>query len=342
MLLENVTKSQATTSYDAYRRKVSRNSNIKVVILLLLSIASCLFLFYYGFGEYSEKTQAYLITLRKPRFIAIVLSAVCIGVASIVFQSIIRNEIVTPSILGMGSLYSLVQTTLFFVVGADSVFIYNRNLGFLLNLAVMSVVSLTLYSYLFKKTNYNLLYVLLIGTVMSNFFGGITTAMTRIMDPNTYDTLLDNLVASFGRVNGDILLLSTGVIVGTLLFFHRDFRLLDVITLGKDQAINLGVAYDKVIGRLLLCVILLVSVSTALVGPMTFLGIIVSNLSRQVFITYRHSYLLTGSVLFGIVVLTGGQAIVEHILPFTTYISVVINILGGGYFLFLITKNKGV
>lgn len=329
-------------SYDAYRRKITRQCNLKVIVLVLLSIASCLFLFYYGLNEYSEKTQVFLLGMRRPRFYAIVLSAVCIGVASIVFQSIIRNAIVTPGILGMGSLYSLVQTVLFFVVGADSVFVYNRNIGFLLNLAVMSVVSLTIYSYLFKKTNYNLLYVLLIGTVMSNFFGGITTTMTRVMDPNTYDALLDNLVASFGRVNADILNMSTVVIIVTILFFYRDFRLLDVITLGKDQSINLGVDYDKVIGRLLLSVILLISVSTALVGPLTFLGIIISNLSRQVFMTYRHSYLLTGSVLFGVIVLTGGQAIIEHVLPFTTYVSVVINILGGTYFLFLITKNKGV
>lgn len=342
-MLDNSNKNQTSIpSYDVYRKKVLAKCNVKLVILVLLSVASCLFLFYYGLSEYSEKTQTYLLGLRRPRFYAIVLSAICIGIAAIVFQSIIRNAIVTPSILGMGSLYSLIQTVLFFVIGADSVFIYNRNLGFLLNLTVMSVVSLTLYSYLFKKTNYNLLYVLLIGTVMSNFFGGITTAMTRIMDPNTYDTLLDNLVASFGRVNSDILNISTVIIILTVLFFYRDFRLLDVITLGKDQAINLGVDYDKVIGRLLLCVILLISVSTALVGPLTFLGIIVSNLSRQVFMTYRHTYLLTGSVLFGIIVLTGGQAIIEHILPFTTYISVVINILGGGYFLFLITKNKGV
>lgn len=341
--MENASNSrQNPPSYEVYRRKILRQCNIKVVILILLAIISCVFLFYYGLNEYSEKTQVYLLGLRRPRFYAIFLSAVCIGVASIVFQSIIRNEIVTPEILGMGSLYSLVQTVLFFVVGGDSIFVYNRNYGFLLNLLVMSVVSLGIYSYLFKKTNYNLLYVLLIGTVMSNFFGGITTTMTRVMDPNTYDSLLDNLVASFGRVNSDILAMSTGIIIATIVIFYRDYRLMDVITLGKDQAINLGVDYNKVIGRLLLSVILLISVSTALVGPLTFLGIIVSNLSRQVFKTYRHCYLLTGSVLFGIVVLTGGQAIVEHILPFTTYISVVINILGGGYFLYLIMKNKGV
>lgn len=326
---------------DAYRRSVTAKSNIKVLVLLLLSIASCCFLLYYGLDEYSEKTQAYLMTMRQPRLYAIVLASICIGVASIVFQSIIRNAIVTPSILGMGSLYSLVQTSIFFVVGADSFLVYNRNLGFLLNLAVMSVVSLAIYGYLFKKTNYNILYVLLMGTVMSNFFGGITTAMTRVMDPNTYDSLLDNLVASFGRVNGDLLKISTVIILVTLIFFSRELRLLDLITLGKNQAINLGADYDKVVGRLLLCVILLVSVSTALVGPITFLGIIVSNLSRQVFQTYRHIYLLLGSVLFGFIVLAGGQGIIEHVLPFDTYISVIINIVGGSYFLFLIIKNKG-
>lgn len=331
-----------TSSKDQFRRKAMLKCNIKVVVLLVLAVLSCLFFLYYGLGEYSEKTQTFLMNIRKPRLYAIFLSGFCIGIASIVFQSIIRNAIVTPGILGMGSLYSLIQTSIFFILGSESVFIYNRNIGFLLNLTVMSVVSLALYGYLFRRTNYNVLYVLLIGTVLSSFFSSLTTGMTRVMDPNTYDSLLDNLVASFGRVNEDILKIALLVIVVSMVVFYRDLRLLDVITLGKDQSINLGVDYDKVISRLLLSVVVLISVSTALVGPMTFLGIIISNLSRQLFLTYRHSYLLTGSVLFGVIVLAGGQGIIEHILPFTTYISVVINILGGGYFLFLIVKNKGV
>ncbi len=314
---------------------------IVVLFMTALAVIACGFFLYWDLGSLSEKGRAYALNLRIPRLYAMVMAGFCIGIASIAFQSVIRNTIVTPCLLGMNSLYSLTQTAIFFFLGAESIFVYNKNLSFLTNLVIMSVMALVIYGYLFRKTNYNVLYVLLAGTVLSSFFGSLTTGMTRVMDPNTYDTLLDNLVASFGRVNGDILLIAFVVIVAVMVLFYRDFRLLDVITLGKDHAINLGVDYDKVITRILLAVVWLIAVATALVGPISFLGLIIANISRQLFNTYRHSYLLAGSALFGVIILAGGQGLIEHVLPFTTYISVIISIFGGGYFLFLILKNKG-
>lgn len=315
--------------------------NIMLGFMVLLAAASSYFFLYYGISELSEKAQAYTLNLRQPRLYAMGIAGFCIGAGSIAFQSVIRNTVVTPCLLGMNSLYSLVQTTIFFVLGTESIFVYNRNLSFLLNLGIMSVAALLIYGYLFRKTNYNVLYVLLAGTVLSSFFGSLTTGMTRVMDPNTYDTLLDSLVASFGRVNADILTIATVVVVAVVIIFWRDIRILDVITLGKDQSINLGVDYDKAISRILLAVVILIAVATALVGPISFLGLIIANISRQLFKTYRHSYLMAGSALFGVIILAGGQAFIEHVLPFTTYISVIINIVGGTYFLFLIMKNKG-
>ncbi len=323
------------------KKIVQSKHNQTLLIMILLAVIACSFFMFYGLDGLSQKTYDYAIRLRQPRLAAMIIAGSCIGIASIAFQSVIRNTIVTPCLLGMNSLYSLVQTTVFFVLGANSIFVYNRNIGFLMNLAIMSFVAVLMYGYLFRKTNYNVLYVLLAGTVMSSFFGSLTTGMTRVMDPNTYDTLLDNLVASFGRVNADILWLSIFIIIGVVVVFWREFTLLDVITLGKDQAINLGVNYDKSISRILLAVVILIAVATALVGPISFLGLIIANISRQLFQTFRHIYLLLGSALAGIIILAGGQACIEHLLPFTTYISVIISIFGGGYFLYLIIKNKG-
>ncbi len=303
--------------------------NRTLLMMIVLAVVSCAFFLLYGLDGLSARTYEYAIGLRQPRLVAMILAGGCIGVASIAFQSVIRNTIVTPCLLGMNSLYSLIQTLIFFVLGANSVFVYNRNLSFLLNLGVMSFVAVMMYGYLFRKTNYNVLYVLLAGTVLSSLFGSLTTGMTRVMDPNTYDTLLDNLVASFGRVNSDILWLSVVIILGVFLVFRKEFALLDVITLGKDQAINLGVNYDKSISRILLAVVILIAIATALVGPISFLGLIIANISRQLFKTFRHTYLLIGSVLAGIIILAGGQACIEHLLPFTTYISVIISIFGG-------------
>ncbi|MFI3128952.1 MAG: iron chelate uptake ABC transporter family permease subunit [Bacillota bacterium] len=318
----------------------TKNNRI-LLFMTALAVICCLFFMYYGLSGYSQKTFDYAIRIRKPRLFAMIIAGVCIGGASIAFQSVIRNTIVTPCLLGMNSLYSLIQTSVFFFLGVNSALLYNANLFFLVNLTIMAVVAVVMYGYLFRKTNYNVLYVLLAGTVLSSLFGSLTSGMTRIMDPNTYDTLLDNLVASFGRVNSDILWISVALILAVVIIFYKDIALLDVITMGKNQAINLGVDYDKTISRILLAVVILIAIATALVGPISFLGLIIANISRQLFKTYKHSYLLLGSMLAGIIVLAGGQAFIEHVLPFTTYISVIINIFGGGYFLFLIFKNKG-
>lgn len=326
----------------ALAKKKNLRLNLILALIIILSGIACYLFVFSGISELSEKGQAYILKLRKPRVYAMVLAGYSVGIASIAFQSIVKNYIVTPSLLGMESLYSLMQTIIFFSLGTNNIFVYNKNLGFIFNLVVMSITALAIYGHLFKITNYNILYVMLIGTVLSNFFGSFQTYMIRVMDPNTYDNLLDNLVASFGRVNSDILLISLVVIVGIMVIFYKYFRLLDVITLGKEQAINLGVDYDKVVGRLLLAIVLLISVATALVGPITFLGLIITNLSRQFFKTYRHIYLINGAAFLGIFILAGGQTLIEQVLPFETYISVVVNIIGGAYFLFLVMKNKGV
>ena len=203
----------------------------------------------------------------------------------------------------------------------------------------MGITATVVYSWLFKKTNHNVLYVLLIGTVLNSFFGSIQTTLTRVMDPNEYDSLLVSLVASFSNVNSAIIVFSL-VVMGCVMFWLRkELALLDILTLGKEQAINLGVDYDRCIRRLLLGVTLFIAVATAMVGPISFLGLIIANLSRQFLKTYRHSQLILGSALFGMVILVGGQLIVEQVYSYAVPVSVFITVFGGVYFLYLIMKE---
>ena len=218
----------------------------------------------------------------------------------------------------------------------------DNSLGFLIDLVLMGTVATFVYSYLFKKTKHNVLYVLLVGTVMTSFFSSIQTTMTRIMDPNEYDALLTNLVASFSNVNAQIITLSIVILVLVALILRKDIAQLDVLTLGKDQAINLGVDYDRCVRRLLLGVTLYIAVATAMVGPISFLGLIIANLSRQLFKTYRHKILILGSVLFGMIVLIFGQLIVEHVYTYSVPISVFITVTGGIYFLYLLLSKRSV
>lgn len=272
--------------------------------------------------------------------IAMLITAFAIGSASIVFQSIINNTIVTPCLLGMDQLYSLIHTAVFFVAGSGSFLAVNANAAFAVDLAIMGAVATVIYSYLFRKTNHNVLYVLLIGTVLTSFFSSIQTTLTRVMDPNEYDTLLTDLVASFSNVNSAILVLSVAVLALVAFALRKELALLDVLTLGKDQAINLGVDYDRCIRRLLLGVTLYIATATAMVGPLAFLGLIIANLSRQFLRTYRHSQLITGSVLFGMAVLIGGQLLVERVFVYSVPVSVFITVGGGVYFLYLLLTQR--
>ena len=264
-----------------------------------------------------------------------------VGGASIVFQSIINNRIVTPCLLGMNSMYTLVHTAIVFVVGSGSIVATNSNVAFAVDLVIMGIMATFVYSWMFRKTRNNVLYVLLIGTVLSSFFGSVQSTMIRVMDPNEYDTLLATLVADFNNVNSEVILFSLLLLTVLVVLLWRELRLLDVITLGKDQAVNLGVDYDKTVRRLMLGVVLCIAVATAMVGPISFLGLIIANLSRQLLKTHKHSRLIIGAVLMGMLAIIAGQLVSQHIFSYGVPISTFITIGGGIYFLYLLLFKKG-
>ena len=319
-----------------------RSNTRKFMILGIIVLLAVIGYMTVGVHFENPKLWRYSMKIRTPKLIVMLIVAFAIGAASLVFQSIINNTIVTPCLLGMNSLYTLIHTAVYFFAGATSALANSANLAFAVDLALMGAIATVVYSYLFKKTKHNVLYVLLIGTVMTSLFSSVQTTLTRIMDPNEYETLLSTLVASFSNVNSEIILFSMAVLLIVMFALRRELALLDVLTLGKDQATNLGVDYDKCVRRLLLGVTLFIAVATAMVGPISFIGLIIANLSRQLLKTYRHSQLVLGSVMFGMIVLIGGQLIVEHVFSYTIPISVFISLGGGVYFLYLLLRNRRV
>ena len=209
----------------------------------------------------NPKLLAYAMKIRTPKLIVMLITAFSIGGASLVFQSIINNTIVTPCLLGMNSLYTLIHTAVVFFLGSASVVASNANLSFAVDVVLMGVTATIIYSWIFKKTKHNVLYVLLVGTVLTSFFSSIQTTLTRVMDPNEYDSLLNTLVASFSNINSEIIVFSLILLAGVIFALRKELALLDVLTLGKEQAINLGVDYDRCIRRLLLGVTLCIAVA---------------------------------------------------------------------------------
>lgn len=319
-----------------------RKNRRKLALLVFLVVVAAAAYLFTDVSFANERLCRYAMKIRIPKLIAMLVTAAAIGGASIVFQSVINNTIVTPCLLGMNSLYTLIHTAVVFVAGSGSFLVVNGNISFAVDLVLMGVAATVIYSYLFRKTNHNILYVLLIGTVLTSFFGSIQSTLVRVMDPNEYDSLLASLVASFSNINSEIIVFAVLLLTVLIFALRRELALLDVLTLGRDQAVNLGVDYDRAIRRLLLGVALCIAIATAMVGPISFLGLIIANLSRQLLKTYRHSQLIAGSALFGMIVLAGGQMIVEQVFVYAVPVSVFITVGGGIYFLYLLLGKRRV
>ncbi|MEF9958642.1 MAG: iron chelate uptake ABC transporter family permease subunit [Niameybacter sp.] len=306
------------------------------VLGIFLAIGIVLFLFVGVEWTYFD----YAMKNRIPKILAMLLSAFCIGSATVVFQTITNNHILTPSVLGLDALYVLVQTFIVFILGATSPLIVNKQYNFIIALGVMIIASVGLYKVLFERGKGDVMFLLLVGMIFGTLFGSLSSFMQRVIDPNEYLALQNNLFASFNNIHTPILAMATILMLLLIPFVWDDLKLLDVMTLGREQAINLGVDYDRVVKKLIVVVTILISISTALIGPITFLGLLVVNVARQLFKTYKHTYLIIASVLLGGITLLYGQLIVEQVLGFTTTLSVVVNLIGGLYFIYLLLKES--
>ncbi len=303
-------------------------------ILLLVLVALFIFI------GLNSRNWDYALSRRIPKIIAIILTGSGIAFSSLVFQTITNNRILTPSVLGLDSLYMFIQTFIVFVFGSTTLAKAGEGFNFILAVGCMALFSVVLFKLLFKREGNNIFFLLLLGLVFGTFFQSLTSFMQVLIDPNEFLVVQNKMFASFNNVNTKILWLA---IIGTLLtmgYTYKYLRSLDVLSLGRENAINLGVEYDKVVKRMLIVISILVSVSTALVGPITFLGLLVVNITRQLLNTYKHKYLIIGSMLISSITLVGGQLIAERIMNFSTPISVVINLVGGLYFIYMLLREE--
>lgn len=337
--LKTASSSEAAATASSLKIQRSRRRRMLTRLGCLIGLV-VLFAGLYQFAFVNPKFFSYAMSIRLPRLIVLLTAGTAISAAAIIFQAIIRNNIVTPCLLGMNSLYLLIHTGVVFFLGSGSEFATNPVNAFAVDIIVMGTAASFIYYSIFQKTGGNVLYVLLIGTVLTTFFSSMQNSLTRIMDPNEYDALLNSLVASFTNVNAACII--PGIVLLALLawWLRRDLSILDVISLGREQAISLGVDYETTLRRLMVGVALCIAVATALVGPLSFLGLITANVARQMFTTYRHTYLIAGASLVGMLVLAAGQFIVEHVMVYSVPVSVFVTIGGGIYFLYLILTQK--
>ena len=311
-----------------------RNTTKLGILTIVTVILIAVFLFTDVKGSWD-----YVLSKRTEKIFAMILTGAAIAFSTIVFQTITNNKILTPSIIGLDSLYMLIQTFLVFTLGSTSS-LMSQNINFFISIGLMVLFVGILYKIIFKREGSNLYFLLLIGIIFGTLFESISSFMQVLIDPNEFMRIQDKMFASFNNINTDLLMISFILIILVTLYFLKFIKYLDVLSLGKEHAINLGVDYDRIVKRLLVVVAILISIATALVGPITFLGLLVVNVTYQLFKTYQHKFLILGSILVSIISLVGGQLIVERVFTFSTTLSVIVNFIGGVYFIYLLLKQS--
>ncbi|WP_348921525.1 iron chelate uptake ABC transporter family permease subunit [Enterococcus rotai] len=317
-------------------KKFFQSSAVKVILLLIAVIAVCaLYLSYKTYGNW-----AFALELRGKKLLAFVFVGIAATFSTISFQTMTQNHFLTPNILGLDSLYVFIQTLLFFFLGGQQLLGNETIATFLLNVLLMVSASIMLSRFLLKKGGNDLFLLLMIGIILGTFFNSISTFLQVVMDPNEYDLLQGKLFASFGNVNSQHLLIAGILITFLAGFLWLKSHALDVLHLGNEQATSLGINVPRFQFVLLTVISALIGLSTALVGPVTFLGFIVANMSYQLMRTYKHRELFLGGSLLSILLLVFGQFLVEQVFQLNTTLSIVIEFGGGVYFVGKIISER--
>lgn len=313
----------------------TRTIVVFAVLGLLVAVAATAFMTLGAQGRWD-----FVLPFRGKKLLALVLVAYAIAVSTVLFQTVVNNRILTPSIMGFDALYVLIQTVLMFSLGATRVVGLDPRLMFLVEVAALVLFAGILFRWLFSGATRSIHLLMLVGIVFGVFFRSLSGFLQRVIDPNDFVVLQDRLFASFNTVDASLLGLATALIALASLVSLRLLPVYDVLALGRETAINLGVDHKRAVTVTLGVVTMLVAVSTALVGPVTFFGLLVANLAYLLLPTARHALVLPAAILVAMLALVGGQVILERVFAFDTALSIIIEFVGGLFFIFLVVRGS--
>lgn len=315
------------------RRRLSPGARLWVA-LAVCALAAVAFLTINAAGNLE-----FVLPFRGRKLAAMMLVGWATGVATVAFQTVTNNRLLTPSILGLDALYVFLQSGLVFLLGVSFVSTIGPYALFGIIVALMLAAAMALTGLLFGKTGRSVYLVVLAGLVLGAILRSFSSLIARVLDPTSYLVLQGNLFASFNAVDPGLIGVGAVIVAAGNWWLWRQRHALDVLTLGREAAVSLGVPYQRIVRNVLLVATLLVAVSTALVGPITFLGLIVAAVAYQVAGTGKHAYTMPMAGLLGVGVIVAGQAILEQVFGLSTVLSVIIEFAGGIAFIWLVIRK---
>ena len=283
------------------------------------------------FVEYNPDV-ATIYDLRFPRIFIAMFGGAAMAVSGVLLQAVMKNPLADPGIIGISSGASLVAVliTAFF----PSLYFFTPLFAFMGGMIAFFLV----YS-LSYKDGLSPLRIILVGVAVNAMFSGLMSAFSSGMGSN------NSGVASIVNANitmktwDDFATLFWYVVVGLIasIFVAGQCNLL---TLEDKTARSLGVNVTR--SRIIISVIavLLAGISTAIIGPVSFLGLIVPHIARLL-VSSNHKVLIPYTILLGAFTLLLADTIGRIIAyPYEISASIIMSVVGGPFFILLLRRSK--
>lgn len=284
--------------------------------------------------------MGFILSLRLTKVAALCVVGAAIGTATVLFQTIASNRMLTPGIVGFDAMFVFIQTALVLTLGGVGFVALPSLAQFGMETAILVIAAVALFSVLLRNGAEDILRLVLTGVILGVLLRGLAGLAQRMLDPSEFSIVQQATFATFGAVDETQLAVAAVILGASLFGALKIARYLDVVALGRNVALPLGVDYDRVVFMALGLVALLVATSTALVGPITFLGLLASSLAHAVLPSWRHAQLLPAAAVIGATILVSGQFVFERLLGLQSTLTVVVELVGGVLFLFLVLRRS--
>ena len=340
--MSELTHNAKFRSARAFRsKKEEKRYWILLAALLALGVlASCGLLLYNNPVPVDSPSFMPVVRRRMTAVVAMIISAICQSLATVVFQSSTNNRMITPSLLGFEALYSTIHTSVMFFFGTGIFIRFSGGIeSFLFQVIAMVLVCLILYGWLLSGKYGNLQLMLLIGVIIGTGLRSVSSFMRRLLAPSEFDVLQARLFGSVSNANADYFPIAIPIvlIIATLILAYS--KKINVLALGKSASTSLGINHQYGVIYTLILVSVLMAVSTALVGPLTFYGFLVATLTYQAAPTYDHRYIFPMALAIGFLIITGAYFFMYHIFRAQGVVSIIIEMFGGLLFLSVLLRK---
>ena len=240
---------------------------------------------------------------RVPQALTALVAGAGLSVSGLQMQTVFRNPLADPSVLGVSSGASLGVAMVVLLSGAVGGVALSR-LGYLgevaLSLAAivgaMSVMALIVYVSMKVRGNVTLLIIGVMIGYVANAVIGVLKFFSVEEDIRAY--VIWGL-GSFARVSGDQMLLFVGIMAVLLPLSFLLIKTMNLLLLGNGYARNLGLNIRRARLLVIFCSGVLVAIVTAYCGPIMFLGLAVPHLCRAIFRSSDHRVLMPATLLTG-------------------------------------------